>query len=88
MMKVNQEKHSGQMGNILAAAVRLFATRGYHETSMREIAGGCGLTKASIYHYFKSKDELLLVILDQQTKKYKFGRKEVWHARVGRPRRR
>ena len=37
----------------------LFAHKGYHTTSMREIARELGMDKSSLYHYFKSKEELL-----------------------------
>ena len=44
---------------ILRAASRLFATRGFAETSMRDIAAATGLSKATLYHYFPSKDAIL-----------------------------
>lgn len=43
---------------ILKEAVKLFKIRGYHNTSMADIAEACGLIKGSIYHHFKSKDEI------------------------------
>jgi len=49
---------------ILAAAVRLFAERGYHETSMDEIAARAGISKAVVYDHFTSKRELYAVLLD------------------------
>ncbi len=44
---------------ILAAAARMFRERGYHGTSVRDIAESVGLLKGSLYHYIRSKDELL-----------------------------
>lgn len=44
---------------VLEAAVELFTERGYHGTSMRDIAAGAGVTVASIYHHFASKQEIL-----------------------------
>lgn len=44
-------------------AARIFAERGYHAASLQEIADSIGLTKASIYYYYKSKEELLFDIL-------------------------
>lgn len=49
---------------ILAAAVRLFAERGYHATSMDEIAARAGISKAVVYDHFASKGELYTVLLD------------------------
>lgn len=43
---------------ILKEAIKLFKIHGYYNTSMANIANACGLIKGSIYHYFKSKDEI------------------------------
>ena len=43
---------------ILKESIKLFKIRGYYNTSMANIADACGLIKGSIYHYFKSKDEI------------------------------
>jgi len=49
---------------ILASAVRLFAERGYHATSMDEVAAQAGISKAVVYDHFTSKRELYTVLLD------------------------
>jgi AcrR family transcriptional regulator len=49
---------------ILAHAARLFARRGYPATSMNQVAEACGLSKATIYHYFRDKYALLVSIAD------------------------
>ena len=46
-------------GQILAAAARLFATRGYAATTMNDVATACGLSKAALYHYVPDKHDLL-----------------------------
>ncbi|AFZ66766.1 TetR/AcrR family transcriptional regulator [Deinococcus peraridilitoris] len=43
---------------ILAAAAREFAAKGYDASSMQDIANAVGISKATLYHYFKSKEEL------------------------------
>jgi AcrR family transcriptional regulator len=43
---------------ILKAATDLFATRGFHETSMAEVARVAGVSKALIFWHFKSKSLL------------------------------
>jgi AcrR family transcriptional regulator len=43
---------------IITAAMKLFAQKGYHATSMQEIAENSGLAKGSLYNYFKSKEEI------------------------------
>lgn len=43
---------------ILKESIQLFKQKGYYNTSMANIADACGLIKGSIYHHFKSKDEI------------------------------
>ncbi|MEN9317418.1 MAG: hypothetical protein RIS35_3811 [Pseudomonadota bacterium] len=51
-----------QRARILQAAARLFATHGYTASSMNMVASACGVTKATLYHYFTDKQTLLLEI--------------------------
>ena len=51
-------------GEILAAATSLFREKGYHATSVRDIAESVGLLKGSLYHYIRSKEELLARLFD------------------------
>ena len=51
-----------QREQILAHAAELFAQRGYPATSMNEVAQACGLSKPTIYHYFRDKYALLFEI--------------------------
>jgi len=44
---------------ILDEAARLFDRRGYHTTSMEDIAEAVGIRKPTLYHYFRSKVEIL-----------------------------
>jgi AcrR family transcriptional regulator len=44
---------------ILAVALELFAVKGYAGTSIRDITDQMGLTKASLYYHFGSKEEIL-----------------------------
>jgi len=48
---------------IRTVALGLFSTRGYEQTSLREIAERVGLTKASLYYHYPSKQALLLDLL-------------------------
>lgn len=43
---------------ILKESIKLFKNKGYYNTTMANIADSCGLIKGSIYHHFKSKDEI------------------------------
>lgn len=58
---------------ILESALRLFASRGYEETTMREIAAEAGYSPGLTYRYFASKEELVLVLyqnLDEELDRY------------------
>jgi AcrR family transcriptional regulator len=50
---------------IIRHAVELFDNVGYHETRMEEVAVAAGIRKSTLYHYFGSKDDLLLSIHDE-----------------------
>jgi len=50
---------------ILDAAGELFTTLGYTATSTRSIAESVGIRQASLYHYFKTKDDILCALLGQ-----------------------
>lgn len=49
---------------ILERAAALFARRGYPGTSMNQVAEACGLSKATLYHYYRDKYALLVHIAD------------------------
>jgi len=49
---------------IQAVAAPLFAYKGYHSTSMREIARELGMNQASLYHYFRSKEDILFELMN------------------------
>lgn len=48
---------------VQAAALTLFAERGYHGTGIRQLADAAGLSSASLYHYMGTKEELLVAIM-------------------------
>ena len=50
-------------GEILAAARKVFATRGFNEATVEEIAGAAGIAKGTIYLYFSSKKDIYLAAL-------------------------
>jgi AcrR family transcriptional regulator len=49
---------------LVSVAIDLFFEKGYFATSMSDIAKGCGIRKASIYHHFAGKEDLLLGIME------------------------
>src|SRR3954454_18360522 len=48
---------------IRTVALRMFATKGYANTSLREISDELGVTKAALYFHFKTKEDILNGIL-------------------------
>jgi AcrR family transcriptional regulator len=50
---------------VVRAAARLFAERGYHATSMDDLSAATGLAPGGLYHYIGGKEQLLFSILGQ-----------------------
>ncbi len=65
------ESHATTREKILAVALDLFSTKGYADSSIREIAKCSGITVASIYNYFTGKDEILREILENAEADYR-----------------
>jgi AcrR family transcriptional regulator len=51
--------------DILRASLHLFAEKGFHGTSMRDIARAADITEGLIYHYFASKRDLFRAIIEE-----------------------
>jgi AcrR family transcriptional regulator len=47
---------------IVEAACKLFFTKGFHGTNMREIAAESGMSMGQLYHYISSKDDILFLV--------------------------
>ena len=50
---------------ILEAAAQIIRQKGFHATSMKDIADSVSLQKASLYHHVSNKQEILLLLLEQ-----------------------
>jgi AcrR family transcriptional regulator len=50
---------------IVGAATRVFAEKGFRRATTREVAREAGVSEGTIYNYFENKDALLLAILDR-----------------------
>ncbi len=59
------QPYDQRLDSLLAAAAKTFAERGYHATSMRDLARTSGFSLAGMYHYVESKEELLFQIQDR-----------------------
>ena len=58
----------GTKERILRIALELFAQNGYLGTSMNDIAGQLGITKAALYKHYASKQEILDKIVERMNK--------------------
>jgi TetR/AcrR family transcriptional regulator, cholesterol catabolism regulator len=58
------ELEGGSRRLILDHAARLLRSNGYHQTSLREIAEAVGIRKASLYHHFRSKEEIVEAVVN------------------------
>lgn len=59
------ETIAGTRSRILDVARELIGERGYHSTSISQIAGRLGTSKAALYYHFKSKEEILDALLSK-----------------------
>ncbi|MEL6640116.1 MAG: TetR/AcrR family transcriptional regulator [Pseudomonadota bacterium] len=64
MARPRAKDHDDKRKMILATAAEVFASRGIVGASMNEVAANCGISKANIYHYYASKNDLIFDILD------------------------
>jgi len=60
-----RERYDRRRAEVVLGAARVFAERGYDQTSVPELAEALGLATGSLYHYFPSKEHLLRAICDQ-----------------------
>ncbi|AIY19236.1 TetR/AcrR family transcriptional regulator [Pimelobacter simplex] len=56
---------SARRAQLLAIAAEMFATRGYSQTTVRDIADEAGILSGSLYHHFDSKEAMLTEILQE-----------------------
>ncbi|MEL6572026.1 MAG: TetR/AcrR family transcriptional regulator [Pseudomonadota bacterium] len=64
MVRSKAKDHESKRQHILSVAAEVFAREGIARASMSEVARACGISKANIYHYYDSKDDLIFDILD------------------------
>ncbi len=64
MPKVAREHGEARRRQIVDAAYRCFARKGFHQTTMRDIYQEVGLSPGAVYNYFASKDEIIRASFD------------------------
>ena len=63
-MTDERSAYDEKLESILRTAARIFAEKGYHQASIRDIARATGVSLSGLYYYFDSKEELLFLIQD------------------------
>ncbi|MEJ2717328.1 MAG: TetR/AcrR family transcriptional regulator [Deltaproteobacteria bacterium] len=53
---------------IIESAERIFASRGFHDTTVADISHDCGVHEASIFQYFKTKENLIVTVPERHLK--------------------
>jgi len=57
--------------DIVECAKQLFYEHGYDGTSFSDIVNASGLYRGNIYHYFKTKDDILKAVIDQRLEEFR-----------------
>jgi len=52
-------------GRLLRAAAHLFSSRGFERTTVRDLAAEVGIQSGSIFHHFRSKDDILRAVMEE-----------------------
>ena len=67
MFKTDAKTPKGEetRARVFQTAMRLFREKGFEATTMRDVAAGAGLSLGAAYHYFPSKDSIVLAYYDQ-----------------------
>ncbi|HYP25650.1 MAG TPA: TetR/AcrR family transcriptional regulator [Blastocatellia bacterium] len=60
----SQSRYDQKLVYVLKTSAAIFAEKGYHPTSIRDIARATGMSLSGLYYYFSSKEELLFLIQD------------------------
>ena len=64
-MKIRKANSDAVRNNIIKISRRLFLEQGYENTTVRQVLKKARLSTGSLYHFFKNKEEILLVQLER-----------------------
>jgi AcrR family transcriptional regulator len=70
LQSLNDIPHMGGLddsprGRVLRAAAHLFRSQGYERTTVRELAGIVGIQSGSLFHHFKTKEDILCAVMEE-----------------------
>ena len=63
-MNKNVERGQATRAHLVEVATRLFAARGYDDTSIEAVLAESGVSRGSLYHHFPGKDALFWAVLE------------------------
>jgi TetR/AcrR family transcriptional repressor of nem operon len=69
MKALKQPRAMATREKIVAAAARLFALKGYHDTKLEEILTAAEVTTGAFFHHFQSKEDLAFAVIDRHMEK-------------------
>ena len=61
----NEQVRANRRAQILEAARGVFAQHGYHAANVSDVAAAAGVSQGTVYHYFESKEELLMAVYEE-----------------------
>lgn len=64
MARTQSKNYPEVRESILKSAARLFATKGYPNTTIIDLANACNFSRGALYHYFDSKEQILIEIFE------------------------
>jgi TetR/AcrR family transcriptional regulator, cholesterol catabolism regulator len=80
---LTEEEQARRRKEIFHASVHLFLSKGFNETSMREIAEAASIGKSTLYDYFPSKDDILLSFVEDELQTLTEQMKEIANQKIG-----
>jgi AcrR family transcriptional regulator len=64
-----RERSETTRGELLAAAGKLFASRGFASTSLEAVVSSCAVTKGALYHHFEGKRDLFRAVFEEEQRR-------------------
>lgn len=64
-MTPKEDQQQNRRQQIIEAAISLFSTQGFYKTTTAHVAKAVGVTQPYVFHFFKSKEELYLAVMEQ-----------------------
>ncbi|MCG9478753.1 MAG: TetR/AcrR family transcriptional regulator [Actinomycetia bacterium] len=60
-----EQRRIDTRSSIISAAAEVFSDKGFNESGVEDICSQAGISKGAFYHHFKSKQQLMLILMDK-----------------------